>query len=46
VHRPPSTGYITFESTIGNAFADIRNGQPVKAALDKAQKELGSELAR
>jgi multiple sugar transport system substrate-binding protein len=46
VHRPPSTGYITFESTIGNAFADIRNGQPVQAALDKAQKELGSELAR
>lgn len=46
VHRPASTGYITFETTIGNAFADIRNGQPVQAALEKAQKELSSELSR
>jgi multiple sugar transport system substrate-binding protein len=45
VHRPPSTGYIQFETTIGNAFADIRNGQPVQAALEKAQKELSSELS-
>ena len=46
VHRPPSTGYVKFETVIGNAFSDIRNGEDVQATLQSAQDELTAQLSR
>ncbi len=46
VHRPASTGYIIFETTINNAFSDISNGKGVQPTLAQAQKDLIDQLSR
>lgn len=46
VHRPVTPGYIQFETIVGQAFADIRNGKDPKAVLQKAQDQVKSAFAR
>ena len=40
VDRPNTIGFTQMEDLLGNAFADIRNGQPVGATLQNAQSQL------
>lgn len=40
VSRPRSIGYTQFESVMGSAFSDIRNGSDVEPRLAKASGEL------
>ncbi|MFI5940865.1 extracellular solute-binding protein [Streptomyces uncialis] len=40
VSRPRSIGYTQFETVMGSAFSDIRNGSPVRPRLAKASAEL------
>lgn len=42
VPRPSSVGYIEFETIIGQAFSDIRNGSDVAQALEKADDQIQS----
>jgi ABC-type glycerol-3-phosphate transport system substrate-binding protein len=46
VHRPRSIGYIDFETIIGKAFADIRNGSDAHNRLVQAQQELQHAFQR
>ena len=46
VHRPQSVGYIQFETIIGQAFADIRNGKNPKTVLAKAQVQIQAAFKR
>lgn len=45
-HRPTSIGYVQFEDTMDEAFADIRNGGDVTTVLDQAQSALTRQLTR
>lgn len=38
--RPVSVGYVQFDSVMGKAFADIRNGADVKSRLAQATQQL------
>lgn len=40
VNRPNSPGFTQLQDVLGRAYADIRNGEPVAATLEKAQEEL------
>ncbi|KUN17635.1 hypothetical protein AQJ11_37890 [Streptomyces corchorusii] len=40
VSRPRSVGYTQFETVMGSAFSDIRNGSPAAERLAKASDEL------
>lgn len=40
VSRPRSIGYTQFETVMGSAFSDIRNGSAVEPRLVKASEEL------
>ncbi|MEU0739740.1 extracellular solute-binding protein [Streptomyces sp. NPDC006134] len=40
VSRPRSIGYTQFETVMGSAFSDIRNGSPAEARLADAADEL------
>ncbi|RDV43150.1 sugar ABC transporter substrate-binding protein [Leifsonia sp. ku-ls] len=40
VARPVSVGYVQFDSIMGKAFADIRNGADVPARLSQATQQL------
>ena len=46
IPRPTSTGFIVFETDIGRAFADIRNGEPAAEVLEATQQRLEGLLAR
>lgn len=46
VPRPSSVGFITFETEIARAFADIRNGEPAADVLADTQSRLDGLLAR
>jgi ABC-type glycerol-3-phosphate transport system substrate-binding protein len=46
VNRPPSVGYVDFESIIDKAYADIRNGVDVTTALQSAEDQLKPVLAK
>lgn len=46
VHRPRSIGYIDFETTMGKAFADIRNGKDARTRLKQAQTEIEHAFER
>ena len=42
VDRPNTIGFTQMEQIMGNAFADIRNGQSVSSTLSSAQSQLQS----
>ena len=46
VQRPRSVGYVAFEAIMNRTFSDIRNGANAPAALEAAQSQLVSTLAR
>jgi multiple sugar transport system substrate-binding protein len=46
VHRPRTVGYIQFETVMGRALEDIRNGADAAATLQAAQRELESLFER
>jgi ABC-type glycerol-3-phosphate transport system substrate-binding protein len=46
VNRVSTVGYIEFETILNQAFADIRNGENAKTALDKASGQLKTAWAK
>jgi multiple sugar transport system substrate-binding protein len=44
--RPPTVGWIQYESIINPAIEDIRNGAPVQAALEGAAAEIDAAWGR
>lgn len=44
--RPPSIGFIVFETEMWRAFNDIRNGEPAAEVLADTQQRLVSLLSR
>lgn len=43
--RPITVGYIQYETILGAALEDIRNGLPVEATLTNAENEMASAFA-
>lgn len=46
VHRPVTVGYVTFESTMDQAFTDIMDGANIQATLTATTAKLRSELGQ
>lgn len=46
IPRPTSVGYIVFETEMGRAFSDIRNGAPAAEVLAQTEQRLQRLLAR
>ena len=46
VPRPFSVGYVEFETLIGDALEDIRNGADVEDRLSQAEEEIERAFAR
>lgn len=46
IPRPRSIGYLQFETILGTAFSDIRNGLDVTATLEKANADLVEALSQ
>jgi multiple sugar transport system substrate-binding protein len=46
VPRPFSVGYVEFETLIGDALEDIRNGADVEERLSQAEEEIERAFAR
>lgn len=44
--RPVTVGWVQFEEVLGDALADIRNGQDVRQTLEAAEAQLDSLLER
>ncbi len=42
VNRVPTVGFIEFESLLGQALADIRNGQQARPALTNASEQIAT----
>jgi multiple sugar transport system substrate-binding protein len=46
VHRPPTVGFVDFETIMNKAFSDIRNGSDPAKRLKQASQELQRALAK